>query len=309
MRCLVVAVLASVCLSGAAHSAAAQAPPPPPPPPSAEEQTAFGHLQGGRFREATPILQAVAAREPNNGRAWFRLGVALQGEGKLAEAIPAFEKALAMRVNPGIASMNIVRLHARLGHTDEAFRRIEALFAAGGGSPRVLERDSAFVALRADRRWAPMLARADSVRYPCRHQPEYKQFDFWVGDWNVFVNGNRVGTNRIDHLDEGCVLMENWDANGSQVGISINYYDPALSKWRQVYVWDAGFVTEFTGSFENGAMTFFAAARGAGGQTGRQRMVFRQLAKDSVTQVTDQTFDDGKTWTNVWNSVYVRKQP
>ena len=32
---------------------------------------------------------------------------------------------------------------------------------------------------------------------PCDSRAEAKQFDFWVGEWEIFVQGKLAGTNRI----------------------------------------------------------------------------------------------------------------
>ena len=40
--------------------------------------------------------------------------------------------------------------------------------------------------------------------------PQYKQFDFWVGDWDAYDVGNTVVVARlkVNHFLDGCVLRE-----------------------------------------------------------------------------------------------------
>src|SRR6478672_389646 len=38
----------------------------------------------------------------------------------------------------------------------------------------------------------------------------YRQFDFWVGRWDVFSGENLVGTNDVKSRVDGCVVEENW---------------------------------------------------------------------------------------------------
>ena len=33
---------------------------------------------------------------------------------------------------------------------------------------------------------------------------EYRQFDFWLGEWEVESGGKRAGTNRITRVQGGC---------------------------------------------------------------------------------------------------------
>lgn len=38
---------------------------------------------------------------------------------------------------------------------------------------------------------------------------EYRQFDFWIGDWQVFdKTGKQVGTSHIEAILGGCVIAE-----------------------------------------------------------------------------------------------------
>jgi len=43
--------------------------------------------------------------------------------------------------------------------------------------------------------------------------PEYRQFDFWVGDWDAFDAGKAevVARARVDRILDGCVLREDYE--------------------------------------------------------------------------------------------------
>jgi hypothetical protein len=59
---------------------------------------------------------------------------------------------------------------------------------------------------------------------PCTAQ-EHRQFDFWIGDWQVRdPAGKPVGENRIVALHGGCVLLESWSGAGGFTGSSVNGY-------------------------------------------------------------------------------------
>ena len=67
--------------------------------------------------------------------------------------------------------------------------------------------------------------------------PEYRQFDFWVGDWDVFnPAGQKVGVNIIQMFAGGCGVLENWTNAGGGDGKSINYYDASTQKWYQHWI-------------------------------------------------------------------------
>lgn len=90
---------------------------------------------------------------------------------------------------------------------------------------------------------------------PCEQDAVYSQFDFWVGDWNVYgPDGGLAGVNRIEKSADGCYLTEHWSSAGAFDGYSLNYYDRAQAAWRQVWV-NPGLQIDYTGGLnEDGAM-------------------------------------------------------
>src|SRR5262245_53846772 len=57
---------------------------------------------------------------------------------------------------------------------------------------------------------------------PCG-APEYRQFDFWLGDWDAFeLNApNRiVARNHVDSILDGCVIREVYEQNDGLAGQS-----------------------------------------------------------------------------------------
>jgi hypothetical protein len=70
----------------------------------------------------------------------------------------------------------------------------------------------------------------------CKTDPSYSEFDFWLGNWDVYVDGKKAGENTITKEEGGCLVLEKWtDVNGG-TGQSYNYYNPDTEKWRQVWV-------------------------------------------------------------------------
>ncbi len=72
----------------------------------------------------------------------------------------------------------------------------------------------------------------------CMDESAFRQFDFWVGEWDVYnnANGNLAGRNRIESRENGCVLVENWTSSSGGTGMSMNYFDSLTEKWRQVWI-------------------------------------------------------------------------
>lgn len=71
---------------------------------------------------------------------------------------------------------------------------------------------------------------------PCL-EPMHRQFDFWLGEWDVFnPAGVQVGTNVVESLLDGCVVAENWVSGGGVPGRSINTFDAETGQWHQTWV-------------------------------------------------------------------------
>jgi hypothetical protein len=72
---------------------------------------------------------------------------------------------------------------------------------------------------------------------PCRDDARHRQFDFWLGDWNVTAaNGAGGSTNQIRSGLDGCLVAESWTAANGIRGRSINAFDPDLETWHQTWV-------------------------------------------------------------------------
>jgi hypothetical protein len=138
---------------------------------------------------------------------------------------------------------------------------------------------------------------------------EHRQFDFWLGDWEVFApDGKKAGENRIESIDGGCALIERWRGRGGFSGTSLNSWDAAGRRWRQHWVDNQGGVLRLEGRFESGRMVLEGrepdpAQRGT---LVRQRITWTPLASGEVRQLWEQSRDDGVTWTVAFDGRYVR---
>lgn len=83
---------------------------------------------------------------------------------------------------------------------------------------------------------------------------EYQQFDFWIGDWNVYdTAGILIGTNLITSVQDNCGLQENW-ASTAMTGTSYNYYNKKNGSWNQVWVDNKEGSLVLKGDFKDGSM-------------------------------------------------------
>ena len=134
---------------------------------------------------------------------------------------------------------------------------------------------------------------------PCS-TPEHRQFDFWIGDWEVYgPQGQRVGSNRIDKVLGGCALHESWRGSTGHRGSSYNFYDTGSGQWHQTWIDVAGSPLYINGGIENGSMRMVAA-------NGTSRITWTPLESGHVRQHWEQSTDGGASWTTVFDGEYRR---
>jgi hypothetical protein len=144
----------------------------------------------------------------------------------------------------------------------------------------------------------------------CQTNSEFRQFDFWIGEWTVTnsANGQVAGENRIESRESGCVLVEHWTASGS-TGMSMNYYDSITGKWRQIWVASNYSIDMAGGLNADGAMVLEGQLHNyRQGQALDFRGTWTPNPDGSVRQLFEQKDPQTGEW-NVWfDGRYVRKQ-
>lgn len=150
---------------------------------------------------------------------------------------------------------------------------------------------------------------------PCPTRPEARQFDFWVGDWEVTAwqqppgpNMRVLGTSRIELLLEQCLVMEHWTSGNGRGGKSMNFWDINRKKWRQVWVADVGGSLDYEGEFRDGAMRFDGWTLAPNGGRVLQKLTFFAVARDTVRQLFETSADSGRTWKPGFDGRYVRRR-
>ena len=136
-----------------------------------------------------------------------------------------------------------------------------------------------------------------------------RQLDFWIGEWDVYdPDGKQVGRSRIELATGGRVVLESWTGAGGLVGSSMNFYDGEDGRWHQVWVDARGGVLRFDGSYTDGALRYAGESALPDGGRQRERLTFAPLVGGRVHQLWEQSQDDGRSWTVVFDGTYVPRQ-
>lgn len=136
----------------------------------------------------------------------------------------------------------------------------------------------------------------------------FRQFDFWVGSWEVHGgDGRRAGHNDISREDGGCVLVERWQGAEGGSGYSMNFYDPAADHWRQLWV-SADMRIDIAGGLVDDSMVLEGTIQYfQDGRTAPFRGTWTALEDGRVRQYFQESRDD--EWVDWFEGFYTRADP
>jgi hypothetical protein len=133
------------------------------------------------------------------------------------------------------------------------------------------------------------------------------EFDFWIGEWEVFAGETKAGVNSIQPILDGCVLQETWTGAQGSAGSSFNFYNPQTSKWHQLWVWRAGIILDMSGDYKDGKMILEGESKNQQGAMVMHRVTWYDNEDGTVRQHWQQSSDKGKTWTTAFDGMYKKK--
>ena len=143
---------------------------------------------------------------------------------------------------------------------------------------------------------------------PCS-APQARQFDFWLGEWDLTWGDDGKGSNTITTRYDGCVIEENF--NGAPTmdfrGMSVSTYNPPAELWQQTWVDSQGRYIHLTGKFEDGKMMLVNQPPLSDGRL-LFRMVFYNIQPDSLDWDWERSEDGGKNWELRWRIHYQRRK-
>ncbi|MCW5634465.1 MAG: hypothetical protein KIT17_14120 [Rubrivivax sp.] len=157
---------------------------------------------------------------------------------------------------------------------------------------------------------APAASAATASGPPTCSAAEYRQFDFWLGDWDVHTpDGKLAGRNVITRIAGGCALHENWAGRGGFTGQSLNAWNAREKRWQQTWLDSAGGRLDLAGAFGDGAMVLEGTTPHpkTAGATQRHRITWTPNTDSSVRQLWQTSDDDGRSWATAFDGRYVRR--
>ncbi len=140
---------------------------------------------------------------------------------------------------------------------------------------------------------------------------EYRQLDFWIGDWDTFeaddLDGPSIARARVEPIAQGCAIHELYEQGDGLVGDSILSYDPVRRQWQQTWVTNRGSIMVLWGDFENDALVLEGEMHLRDGTTVMQRITWKTQDR-GVRETAVLSKDGGKTWTPAFDVLFLKRE-
>jgi hypothetical protein len=136
---------------------------------------------------------------------------------------------------------------------------------------------------------------------------EHRQFDFWIGEWNVRTpDGKLAGVNTISSEYGGCVVHERYSTSHGYSGESLNVFDATRKVWHQTWVDTSGTLLLLDGGLRGKSMVLEGQTVGADGEITKHRITWTPNADGSVRQHWESTDAKGH-WSTAFDGTYSKK--
>lgn len=263
------------------------------------------------WAKAAKLYEEMASAHPENPRLWYRLATSQEGLGEYDKALATFQKASEIGMPPFFGEYAIATVYAQKKDKENAFVHLQKAMDSGYNDPDALGSDERLASLRQDARFPHFVQAATHNLKPCVDTPENRQFDYWVGEWNVESTQGAVpvGQSKIELILGDCVVQENWQGASGSSGKSYNIYDASLKRWEQYWVDNTGGNIFFYGNLKDGVMDYWTdEIPQPNGTKLKRHLQFIKNGPDQVRQFSQDSTDGGKTWKVEYDFTYNRKK-
>lgn len=277
-------------------------------------KTADSLFQLQDWKNAANMYTAILKDTSTNSLEWNRLGLCNYNLGRYTIALKNYRQALANKPSAflkGLDEERIARVYGKTNKPDSALKWLDVAATTGFSNITELDTLREFKAIREQQGFKNTYQKIYALAYPCTTAPHTHDFDFWIGEWDVYQTGTHslVGHSLVQSVSGGCSLLENWNATTANNGKSLNYYDVNAGSWEQDWIGSAGGSQRYlNGEYKNGAMHFTYESV-SGGQKVTGNFFFYNIDKNTVRQYQDMSTDGGKTYTVAYDFTYIRKKP
>ena len=277
--------------------------------PASAADSAEQHFEAGNWAAAADAYARRIELSPDDAAAWFRLAVSARQAERISQAQVALEKAEGLQFSPVRIGLERARLAVSTGDADAAISALEGVAKNGFTTVNVITGDPLLSTLSGRQKYDSLVADMSRLAFPCEHDPQFREFDFWIGDWDVHIaSGAFAGSNRIERAQHGCLLIEHWRSATGGTGSSINYVDKTSGEWVQIWNDAAGSQINIRGGLTPDGMLLTGTIHYvANGSTAPFRGLWTLMEDGRVRQFFEQQSIEDQAWTPWFEGFYTRK--
>ncbi|REL37182.1 DUF1579 domain-containing protein [Thalassotalea euphylliae] len=138
----------------------------------------------------------------------------------------------------------------------------------------------------------------------------HRQFDFWIGHWQVTNSANdEVSNSKVSLINNGCGILEEYRTPSGFEGKSLNIYDQLSKRWHQTWIDNTGLLLQLDGEFKGNIMTLTGELIVPHNPPVMNKITWQRFSEEVVVQRWYTSQDNGKTWELVFDGYYERVKP
>ena len=274
------------------------------------------HYQNSEWKQAAKAYAKLAAEQPENQQALYRLAHAHIELRQGKDALQVLEKLPEQnQIPPFMLHYRKAQAYLLMGDKEKMSEQLDQAANSGFSLLNNLK-EPIWDSVRDTEQFTAFSTAVDKNARPCMHNPKNGLFDFWLGHWAVYGNlekqGPLFGNNHIEKIEGGCLMMEHWTGASGSTGTSMNYYDGTLDQWVQHWVSAGGTTINMFGGIEDGSMVLTGKIYYARIPQGPQIRDFRGTwtlqENGAVRQFFEESVDGGKTWYTWFEGFYFKEK-
>jgi hypothetical protein len=269
---------------------------------------AFCAASGAQVPDQEVAYAALAESESADGQAWYDLAGTARAAGAADVAERALRQAEGLQYSPLRIGLERARIAIVQQNPRAATGELQKIADSGFTGVQVITNDPLISRLAGYGPYDVLIESMSVQAFPCEHENRFREFDFWVGVWEVrTANGQLAGHNTIRSAERGCVLTEHWTSATGGTGMSVNYLDQSKDKWVQVWMAADGSQITISGGLTDAGMSLRGTLHNVGsGGTLPFRGLWTPLPDGRVRQFFEQSSDGGSSWVPWFEGFYTR---
>ncbi len=279
------------------------------------------HLQGsaqgsipaiysqGNYSDCLASCQEQLATNPQDSMALYFQGLCLIQAHDYPPALKSLQAAIDNNFQP-LAAVEVqqARCLAQLGKQEEALLLLSKLVKEGYSNYQAFQQEQ-FEVLAGQEKFKSLRDSVHRRAFPCYYDANYTHFDFWLGEWDVFVGDLKVGQNIITKQEGGCAILEQYSTARDYVGQSLNFYDPSDGLWKQFWLDNTQGLTKYRETARRpGYLQFISDPSSIPASNGTLRMTFTLQEDGSVRQHIEQKQNPESEWQSAFDGKYVKRE-